>query len=261
MKDNENQSKYFVRKGETVDQILKGSITILQKEKGYRFSVDAVLLAHFIQLRRDDRIIDIGTGSGIISLILASRFSSIKVVGLEIQKDLADMARRSIEMNGLDETVEIRHGDARDVTDMFAAQSFDVAVFNPPYRKLASGRVNPDMQRAIARHEITGSIGDFLAAACYLLKDKGRIYAIYPAKRMAELFSRMKDSAIEPKRARMVHTDISSRAKFVLMEGNKRGGEELHVMPPLYIYDGTGNYTREMAGIFGAITLPVDFSD
>ena len=255
MKNDKILSSQLKREGETVDDLLGGHLKIFQKEKGYRFSVDALLLAHFIPLKRKDRVVDLGTGSGIIPLILAYRFESIRVVGVEIQEELVDMARRSIKLNRLESRIDVYHGDVGKIKDLLDPQSFDVAVFNPPYRKLNSGRVNPYEEKAVARHEIRGSLGDFLISAKYLLKNKGAVYVIYPARRGAELFFRMRDNHIEPKRIQIVHSNSSSSAEFVLVEGIKNGGEELNVMPPLFIYGENGRYSREMEDIFREVAL------
>lgn len=253
--------EHLKKTGETVDDILGGRLKILQKEKGYRFSLDSILLAHFIRLKRNCRVVDLGTGSGIIALILTDRFDLQKVIAIELQKGLVDMAKRSIRLNGLETRIDIRQGDVREVRNFLDAQSFDVAVFNPPYRKLRSGRINPDEERAVARHEVMGSISDFLSSAQYLLKDTGVVFLIYPARRGVELFYQMRLNSIEPKRIRMVHSDSSSRAEFILAEGVKKGGEELTVMPPLFIYQEKGVYSREMAEIFREISCPAGTVD
>ncbi|MBN2515071.1 MAG: tRNA1(Val) (adenine(37)-N6)-methyltransferase [Deltaproteobacteria bacterium] len=254
---NEKISYEHLKKtGETVDDILRGRLKILQKEKGYRFSLDSILLAHFIRLKRNNRVVDLGTGSGIIAMILTYRFDLQGVIAVDVQAELVDMARRSIRLNGLESRIDIQQGDVRDVRNFLDPQSFDMAVFNPPYRKLDSGRINPDGERAVARHEIMGSIADFLSSAKYLLKDTGGVFLIYPARRSAELIYQMRLNSIEPKQIRMVHSDSSSRAEFILAEGVKRGGEELTVMPPLFIYHEKGTYSQEMEEIFREISYP-----
>jgi tRNA1Val (adenine37-N6)-methyltransferase len=235
---------------ETVDAILGGRLRIIQKKRGYRFSLDALLLAHFSVLREGDDLIDLGTGGGVIALILAQRFRCGRVLGIDIQEGLAEMARRSIVLNGLEGQVEIRSGDVRRQESICAPQSFSAAIFNPPYRRLRSGRMNPDSEKAVARHEIAGSAGDFLAAAAHALRPDGRAYAIYPASRMVELLARMRERRIEPKQLRMVHSRRGGPGLFVLLEGVKGGREGLKVMPPLFVYGEAGGYTPEMMEIF-----------
>jgi len=240
--------------GETIDEILGGRLRIIQKKSGYRFSIDALLLAHFVVLREGADCIELGTGSGIVALILADRYHCRRVLGIDIQEELVSMARRSVEMNNLAGCMEIRRGDVRHPESICAPMSFDAAVFNPPYRRLRSGRMNPDSAKAIARHEVTGTLGDFLAAAAHALRDGGRVTAIYPAKRMAEMISRMRSCQIEPKRMRIVHSRPGGMGAFLLMEGVKGGGEELAVLPPLFIYAEGGAYSAEMAAIFQDLT-------
>jgi tRNA1Val (adenine37-N6)-methyltransferase len=238
------------RNEETIDAILGGRLRIIQKKRGYRFSLDALLLAHFATLREGDDLIDLGTGSGIIALILAQRFCCMRVLGIDIQGELAAMAKRSVVLNGLEGCVEIHWGDVRCPKTLCGPQSFSVAVFNPPYRRLLSGRMNPDSEKAVARHEIAGTAADFLAATAHVLRPGGRAYAIYPAARMVELLARMREHRIEPKRLRLVHSQCCCSGVFVLVEGVKGGREELKVQPPLFIHEEAGRYTQEMMEIF-----------
>lgn len=246
---------------ETLDEILNGRLRVFQKKRGYRFSLDAVLLAHFVSLKSKSRAIDLGTGSGIIPLILAVRFPYSFWTGLEVQEQLAGLAVKSIELNRLQNRINIVPGDAREVKNIFPAHSFDAVTFNPPYRKINSGRINPDGEKAIARHEIKGSLKDFLQAAGYLLKPAGKVFTIYPAKRLAELVSCFRANSIEPKRMKFVFSDEKSAAEFVLAEGRKDSREELKIEPPLFIYDKDKKYTRQMNGIFSDLVAAASGGD
>ncbi|MDD5723189.1 MAG: tRNA1(Val) (adenine(37)-N6)-methyltransferase [Syntrophales bacterium] len=247
-----NNETYGLRQdGETVDEFFRGRLRVLQKEKGYRFSVDSMLLADFVALRRGDHVVDLGTGSGIIALVLAFRFPEASIAEVEIQKDLADMAGRSIALNGLEDRIKVYPGDVKNIRNLFGPQSFNAAVFNPPYRRLNSGKINPDNERAVARHEIKGTVDDFLTSARYLLKDSGRVYVVYPAARSVQLIARMRGNDIEPKRLRIVHTNGTSGGVFVLAEGVKGAGEELEILPPLFIYGDDGRYSDEVDRILG----------
>lgn len=241
---------FLKREEETIDEILGGQIKVIQKSSGYRHSVDAYLLAHFVYLKKYDHVLDMGTGSGVISLIVARRFLCKKVVGVEIQEEMVDMAKRSVALNDLGNMVDIRQGDIRAIETLFDPQSFDVVIFNPPYRKLKSGRINPDYQKSVARHEIKSSLNDFLTASKYVLKTSGRVYIIYPASRMVELMHQMRNNSIEPKKLKMVHSYDHSRGEFVLVEGIKMGREELEVLPPFFIYNENGSYTEAMNRLF-----------
>lgn len=240
---------------ETLDELLKGSFTFLQKKRGYRFSLDSLLLAHFVRLKKKDRVIDLGTGSGVIAVITACRRECAEVVGIEIQEELVDMARRNVVLNGLEEKVEILQGDVKNIKALFDSGVFDVAVLNPPYRNVHSGRVNPDEQKSIARHEIKGSLSDFLNASAHLLKPAGRLYAIYPAPRLVELLTAMRKVGIEPKRMQLVHSYHDSRGDFILVEGRKGGREELKVLSPLVVYENYGEYTETMQRLFRELSV------
>ena len=239
-----------LKPGETVEDLLYGRLRIIQKRPGYRFSIDAVLLAAFTHVREGERLADLGTGSGVIPLLLAFRHERLNITGLELDPHAAHMAERSVEMNGLSGRISIMEGDLRSVRALLPPESFGLAVANPPYGRLNSGRINADSGIAAARHEIRGSLDDFLAAASYLLKYKGRLSLIYPARRGADVIAGMRKVNIEPKRLRTVHPREGDGANLILVEGVKGGGVEMEVMRPLYIYDCDGNYTSEVEEMY-----------
>jgi len=243
-----------IREGETIDALPGGRFKIIQKAKGYRFSVDAYLLAHFVNPKQHECVLDMGTGSGVISIILATSRPCAKVVALDVQEEMVEMARRSVVLNGLENKVAVCHGDIRSIETLFDRQSFDITVINPPYRKLKTGRMNPDYQKSVAKHEIKGTLSDFLKASVYVLKTSGRVYMIYPASRMVEMIFRMRAASIEPKRMQPVYSHDRSRGEFILMEGIKGGREEMDVLPPLFIYTGNGTYSEAMNRLFRGIS-------
>jgi tRNA1Val (adenine37-N6)-methyltransferase len=238
---------------ETLDEILDGHLRVFQKKRGYRFSLDSILLSHFVFLKPHTSAIDLGCGSGIILLVLAKRFPNINYAGLEIQEELAALARKNVNFNKLVHRIKITEGDARKIKNIFSANSFDAVIFNPPYRKLNSGRINPQLEKAVARHEIKGSLKDFIRAAKYLLKPEGKVFTIYPAKRLVELITLFRKNFIEPKKMKPVYSDNLSAAEFVLVEGRKGSGEELKIEQPLFIYDQNKKYTADMMGIFSEL--------
>ncbi len=240
---------------ETIDEILNGSFRFYQKKKGYRFSLDSLLLAHFVSFKNIKNVVELGCGNGVITMILAARFRDVKFTGVEIQKDLADLAEKNVHLNSLQDNVKILRADAADIKNHFPARSKDGIFFNPPYRKLNSGRINPDAEKAIARHEIKGSLSIFLKAAQYLLKPSGKLFAIYPAKRMAELITRLRENNIEPKRMKLVFSDCASSAEFVLMEARKESREELRIEQSLHVYQDKNIYTPEMKAIFRELSV------
>jgi len=247
----------FQKDGESLDRLLDGALKILQPSKGYRFSVDALLLASFFRERPGDQVLEFGPGCGIISLILALRNPNVHITGIEIQEELADLARRNVALNNLSNRIDIETGDIRQVAERLPPSAFDAVLFNPPYRRLLSGKVNPDPQKAVARHEVEGSFADFLRGARHVLKPAGRVAFIYPAPRCAEAISRLRHEKIEPKRMRLVHSYPNSEAVFILVEGIKEGGEELHILPPLFVYKAGKAYSDEMNRIFQNLGQPV----
>ncbi len=238
-----------VAAGESLDELRLAGLKIIQAEKGYRFSLDPLLLCAFATIPRGAQVVDLGTGSGLIPLLLARRCGAAKILGVEIQGDLAERARRNVQLNDLQEQVTIVCCDLRQPRPELPLQSFDVALANPPYRRPGSGRVAPGAERAAARHELAGGLDDFLAAAARLLRDGGRFYLVFLAERLAELLAAMRQRQLEPKRLRTVHGRSGDPARMVLVEGRKRGGAGLVIEAPLFIYTGEG-YSAEVRAIY-----------
>ena len=240
-------------RSETFDTLFGGKIRVVQEKDGYRFSIDAILLAGFVWLRRGERVIDLGTGVGVIPLILSKRGEGAeKIVGVEIQGRLAELAKRNILINGLEEFITIYQGDIKGLNNAFPPSLFDVVVTNPPYYRFSSGRINPHYQKAIARHEVTCNIDDILQVARYLLKEGGRIFVIFPAQRAITLLDSLRSATLEPKRLRWVHSREGEEAKFILTEAHKGGGEGVEVLPPLFVYSFDGSYTPEMQTLYSS---------
>lgn len=235
---------------ETLDGHRLGGLKIIQARNGYRFSLDPILLCNFARVGKGETVFDLGTGAGVIPLVLAKRSQATRVVGIELQPQLADRALRSAVLNDLEERVEIRCTDIREVRDWAGPQSADVVVCNPPFRVPGSGRIAPGDERAAARHEISGSLDDFLVAAVYLLPDGGRFYIIHLAERLAELLALMQQRRLTPKRLRCVHSREGEAARLVLVEGRRGGGGGMRVEAPLYVYAGE-NYTAEVLAMYG----------
>jgi tRNA1Val (adenine37-N6)-methyltransferase len=220
-----------LRPDETLDEFLDGRLRLIQSARGYRFSIDAILLAQFVTIKPRDVVVDLGAGCGIISLLLLLEKPVGYVIALEIQKHLVDQAVRNAALNGFMDRMGVLLGDLRQVP--LGRSIADVVVCNPPYRRPGSGRVNPDFERAIARHEIMASLNDILSAANSVLKPKGRVAVIYPAGRLVDLIVRMRAFDFEPKRMQVVYPSMEEESKLVLVEGSRAGKGGMKVLPPL----------------------------
>ncbi len=220
-----------LRPNESIDDFMEGRLKLIQSGAGYRFSMDAILLSEFVTIKRGDTLVDLGTGCGIIPLVLILTRPIGHAVGLEIQFDLVDQAARNIILNGFERKMGVVRGDIKHPP--IAPSSADVVVCNPPYRQKNSGRINPDSQRAIARHEILASLNDILNAARQILRANGRLYMIYPAVRLVDLLVRMRGFDLEPKKIRIVYSGLQTEAKLALVEASLGGREGLKILPPL----------------------------
>ncbi|RJR14949.1 MAG: tRNA1(Val) (adenine(37)-N6)-methyltransferase [Nitrospiraceae bacterium] len=232
---------------ETLDSIR--DIKIIQAKDGYRFSIDAVLLENYISAKRLHKGVELGAGSGIISILLASRLKGPKIIAVEVQGPLAERARRNVSLNNLDDRIEIVANDMRALKKMFPANTFDFVFSNPPFRKPKTGRLSIYEERAVARHEIEITLPDLIKTASYLLKHSGRFYLIYHPFRLAELVELLRKARLEPKRMRFVHSKEGDEAKMVLIEAVKGSGTWLKIDPPLYLYEKGNEYTLEMKAI------------
>ena len=230
----------------TTDSILGGKIKIVQEKNGYRFSIDAVLLAYFAGASKAQRILELGAGCGVISLIMAVLNERATIFGVEVQESLVNLAWQNISINKLDSRIRIMHHDMREIPKKMSPRETDLVVSNPPYRELGSGRINPESQKAAARHEISGSLADAARAAAHVLKPGGRFAVIYPAVRLVHLIQELKKYDLEPKRLQMIHSNIDSNARLVMAEAVKNGGAQLDVQPPLFIYDMDGEYSSQV---------------
>ena len=235
---------------ETLDSPLNKKLKIIQKKKGYRYSIDAILLAHFCHLQKGDKVIDLGTGNAIIPILLATRRIADRIVGVEIQEELIDAARRNVAINKMEGQISVIHGDVRGLSGCLEGSSFNVTISNPPFRPTRTGRVSPDRQKALARHEILGSLEDMARISSFLLRPGGRFHIIYPTSRAVDMFVVLRSFGLEPKRVQFVHSNASEDAKLVLTEAVKGSRKELKILEPLFIYDLKGHHTAQMEEIY-----------
>ena len=233
----------------TTDAFLGGRLTVTQPRDGYRFSIDAVILAATLKLKTGQRIVDLGTGCGIIPLILAHRNPQVQIFGIEMQEALADFARINVDQNRMADRIHILQADIRKLKAEMIEGSADLVVSNPPYRCADSGRINPNLQRAIARHEIHLNLSQLLKTVRRVLRTGGRFATIYPAERIVDLFNKMHAMGLEPKQMRAIHSRRTQGAKLILAQGVMRGNPGLTIDPPLVIYHSDGSYTGEVQKI------------
>lgn len=233
----------------TADTLFDGALICNQHRDGYRFSIDAVLLAHFCRVSKKRRhILDLCCGSGIIALILSYRHQDVTVHGIEIQPSLVSLALDNVYSNKMDERITVTRGDAGRYTDCLSAERYDLVTCNPPYRKVGSGRLSVSDEALTARHEITAGIREFVRAAAFAVKNRGKVCFIYPSERSALLIHTMENNRLAVKRIRPVYSyPGSTKARLVLVEAVKNGGEECSILPPLYIYQGKNRgYSNEV---------------
>ena len=234
----------------SLDSFLQGQLKISQSRAGYRFSVDALILAfHAVPNKPGEKILDIGTGCGIIPLITAFRYPDVHIVGVEIQSELAALARTNVEENGFQSQIRILEGDILHLRAGDVGAPLDMVMTNPPYRKPRSGRINPQSQRALARHEITVSLDGLIKAMRRVLRTGGRGWIIYPVERLVELMTCLRAHHLEPKYMRVLHSRYGTDGKRCLIKAVKAARPGLIVGPPLVIYNEDGRYTEDMAAM------------
>jgi tRNA1Val (adenine37-N6)-methyltransferase len=241
---------------ETCDAILGGRIRVIQPRSGYRFSVDSILLARFLLVHRRDRVMELGAGTGVISLAIAALDQPREIIALEIQPELVAMIRRNAELNRIDSIAAIE-GDLCRLNDpRVARESFDVVLANPPYRAGKTGRVSPHAARHIARSEASATLEDFVKAASRYARVGGRAAFVFAADRSAELIAMLREHRLEPKRIRFVHPYVDALATTVLIEARKNGGIEVAIEPPLILFEAHGVYSRDAREILGEVARP-----
>lgn len=236
---------------ERLDDLQVNGYEIIQHPGKFCFGMDAVLLANFARVKIKERALDLGTGTGIIPILLTAKTEGQSFVGLEIQEESADMARRSVAHNHLEEKVEIVTGDIKEAAEIFGPVSFDVITVNPPYMIGQHGIANASDTKAIARHEVLCTLDDVLRESAKILKPKGRFYMVHRPFRLAEILSKMVVAGIEPKRMRMVHPFLDKEPNMVLIEGLRGGNSRMTVEPPLIVYKEVGVYHDELLAEYG----------
>jgi tRNA1(Val) A37 N6-methylase TrmN6 len=237
--------------GERLDDLHRNHLKIIQNPEKFCFGMDAVLLSGFTKVKEKEKVLDLGTGTGIIPILLAAKTSGEHFTGLEIQEESADMARRSIMYNHIEDKISIVTGDIKEASLIFGAASFDVVTSNPPYMDQNHGLVNPQLPKAIARHELLCNLEDVISQASKLLKPNGRFYLVHRPHRLADIVMLMKQYKLEPKRMKLVYPYIDKEPNMVLIEGLRGGKPMITVEAPLIVYQELNVYTPEIYDIYG----------
>ena len=239
----------LVKENERVDDLQNGYY-IIQDPRKFCFGMDAVLLSGFARVKKGEKVLDMGTGTGIIPVLLASKTQGEHFTGLEIQEECAEMAARSVKYNNLEDRVSIRQGDIKEAAGIFGAASFDVVTCNPPYMIGQHGLTNPHLPKAIARHEILCSFDDVACQAARVLKDRGRFFLVHRPFRLVELMATLTKYRLEPKRMQLVYPYIDKEPNMVLIEACKGGNSRIQIERPLVVYEKPGVYTKDILELY-----------
>lgn len=236
---------------ERIDDLHRNHYRIIQKDNGFCFGMDAVLLTGFARVKQGETALDLGTGTGIIPILLEAKTEGEHFTGLEIQEEMAEMAARSVALNGLEPKIDIITGDIKEAGRIFGRASFDVVTTNPPYMNDCHGLKNPDLPKAIARHEVLCSLEDVVREGAGVLRPGGRFYMVHRPHRLVEIITALTSHRLEPKRMKMVHPFVDKEANMVLIEAVRGGKSMIKVEKPLIVYKEQGVYTDEIYDIYG----------
>jgi tRNA1Val (adenine37-N6)-methyltransferase len=239
-----------LNENEKIEDLQCRGLKIIQNKKWFCFGMDAVLLTNYCDIKNNSTVVDLGTGTGIIPILLSGKRNYSKVYGLEIQPEVAEMAERSVKLNDLQEKIEILNIDLKNALDYLKANSFDAVISNPPYKLYNSGIINPEDKKAISRHEIKSTLEDVISTASQLLKQYGRFYMVHRPDRLADIMCLLRKYRLEPKQIRFVHPKAAAKPNMILIRASKNGNPELKFDPPLYIYGDDGNYTKDVYEIY-----------
>ena len=242
----------ILKENERIDDLQINNFKIIQNTDGFCFGIDSVILSDFAKdLKNKSKVIDLGTGTGIISFLLIAKTKLENIVGIEVQPEVADMANRSIQLNHLENKFKIINCNIKDILNNVEKESFDVVVSNPPYKKNNTGGKNENEKKLISRHEVLADIFDFIKASKQVLKDKGTLYLVHRPERLADIMLALMQNKIQPKKMRFVYSkEDSKEAKLVLIKAVKNGGDFLQVEKPLYIYKNNDEYSEEIIKIY-----------
>lgn len=245
--------KENLKENERIDDLQYKGLKIIQNTKGFCFGIDSVILSDFAKnIKKGSKVVDLGTGTGIIGLLLCKKTELKEIVGIEIQKEVAEMAKRSIELNKLEDKFKILNTDINKIFEdkLLEKNKFDVVVMNPPYKEKGTGKINEVDSKIISRHEVKATLSDFIKVASNLLKDKGEIYIVHKPERMPDIIQKMRENKIEPKEIKTVYSNKKTEASLILIKGIKGANKFFKILEPLYIYEENGEYTKEIKEIY-----------
>lgn len=242
-----------IKENERIDDLQYKDLKIIQETDGFCFGIDSILLSDFAKnIKKNSKVADLGTGTGIIGLLLCKKTNLAEMTGIEIQEDVANMAERSIKLNNLEEKFRIINSNINEIFSkkLLEKNVFDVVVMNPPYKEVGTGEINENEKKLISRHEIKANLSDFIKTASGLLKDKGELYIVQKPERMPDIIQKLRENKIEPKELRVVYSNKNSEASLILIKAVKGGKKFLKIDRPLYIYNESGQYSDEIKQIY-----------
>ncbi|MCL2860183.1 MAG: tRNA1(Val) (adenine(37)-N6)-methyltransferase [Oscillospiraceae bacterium] len=252
IKGMNNKVKFDLKENEIIDDLELDGLKLIQNNKFFKFGIDAVLLSDFAKtIKRDTKVIDFGTGTGIVPILLTSKTKAKQIIGVEIQKELVEIAKRNVELNNLQEKIEIIHEDINKLKDPLEKNTFDAVVTNPPYQKVNSGVTNETQEKVIARHEVKCDFETICKQAYKLLVDNGEIYIVHRAERLADVLFDLRNNKLEPKLLRLVYSNPNSKPNLILVKAVKNAKPFLKIEKNLIIYKENGEYTDEIFKIYG----------
>ena len=245
-----------LKENERIDDLEIKNMKIIQNKDGFCFGIDSVLLSDFAkEIKDNSKVVDLGTGTGILGILLCAKTNLKEILGVEIQEEVADMAQRSIELNNLKNRFKILNDNIKNIekNNINLKNNFDYVVTNPPYKKLNTGKINENEKKLISRHELTANLDDFIKTASFLLKDKGTLFMVHRPERLVDILEKMRKEKIEPKELKFIYPKINKEPNLILIKGVKNANPFLKIDKPLYVYNEDGNYTDDILKIYGKI--------
>lgn len=244
----------ILKQNERIDDLELNNLKIIQNTTGFCFGMDSILLSDFAKnIKPNSKVIDLGTGTGILPILLSSKTKASKIIGIEIQPDVANMANRSVALNNLKNKVEIICENIKNLKSIFSLSSFDAVITNPPYKLLGTGKINESETKLISRHEVKANLEDFISISSYLLKENSSLYMVHRTERLVDVLCICRKYKLEPKELKFIQANCDKSSNLFLIKATKNAKPFLKIDKPLYIYNSDGNYTNELLQIYGKV--------